>query len=148
MAAVGALFVRHRPGSRPAALRALPMFGPLSDKALQRVDGQLAEVEVPAGTVLVRQHDIGREALIVADGRAAICVNGEIVASVGPGELIGEIALLDNGLRTATVTALTAMRIYVLDPRQFCALFDEPETGRWIAANLAARLRLWQAAAR
>ncbi len=66
MARTGTLFVRHRPSSRLAALRALPMFAKLSDTALERIDGQLAEVDVPAGTVLIRQHDIGREALIVA----------------------------------------------------------------------------------
>ncbi len=70
-----------------------------------------------------------------------ICVDGQFVTSVGVGELIGEIALLGDGRRTATVSALTAMRVYVLDPRQFRALFDEPATGTWIAANLANRLR-------
>jgi CRP-like cAMP-binding protein len=124
------------------ALRALPMFAGSGEAALRRIDSQVVELAVAAGTVLVRQHDHGREALIIAEGCAAICVDGELICTVGVGELIGEMALLDNGRRTATVTALTEMRIYVLDPRAFGTLFDEPQTSRTIAAQLARRLRV------
>jgi CRP-like cAMP-binding protein len=134
--------VRHRRGARLEALRALPMFAGLGEAALRRIDSQAVEVAVAAGRVLVRQHDLGREALIIAEGCAAICVDEEMICTLGAGELIGEMALLDNGRRTATVTALSAMRVYVLDPREFGALFAEPQTGRWIAAQLARRLRI------
>jgi CRP/FNR family cyclic AMP-dependent transcriptional regulator len=133
--------VRHRGSARLQALRALPMFAGLAEAALRRIDGQIGEVEVAAGSVLVRQHDVGRQALIIVEGCAAVSVDDETICTVGAGELIGEMALLDNGRRTATVTALTAMRLYVLDPREFGALFDEPQTSRWIAAQLARRLR-------
>jgi CRP/FNR family cyclic AMP-dependent transcriptional regulator len=133
---------RHRRDARLEALRALPIFAGLGDAALRRVDSQIVELAVAAGTVLVRQHAHGREALIIAEGCAAICVGDEMICTVGAGELIGEMALLDNGRRTATVTAVTAMRIYVLDPRAFDTLFDEPQTSRWIAARLATRLRV------
>jgi CRP-like cAMP-binding protein len=128
-------------GARLAALRELPIFSGLSDAALRRVDAQMMELDVAADTVLVRQGEHGREALIVATGRAAVYVDGEVVSSVRQGEMIGEMSLLDNGRRTATVVALTPMRVYVLDARQFASLFDEPQTGRWIAATLAKRLR-------
>jgi CRP-like cAMP-binding protein len=133
-------------GARRAALHAVPMFAALSNAALRRLDAQMTEIEVPAGTVLARQHESGREAFIIAAGRAAIIVDGTVVSSAAAGDLIGEVALLDSGPRTATVTALTAMRLYVLDPSQFSALFEEPETSRWIATHLARRLRATVAA--
>ena len=135
-----------RTGPRFTALRAVPMFAALPNAALRRVDAQMTELRVPAGTVLTRQHEFGREAFIIAEGRAAIIVDGTIVSSAAAGDLIGEVALLDSGPRTATVTALTAMRVYVLDPAQFGALFEEPDTSRWIAAHLARRLRATVAA--
>ena len=135
-----------RTGARYAALRALPMFAALPDAALRRIDAQMTEIEVPPGTVLARQHEFGREAFIIVEGRAAIIMDDTIVSSAAAGDLIGEVALLDSGPRTATVTALTAMRLYVLDPSQFQALFDEPQTSRWIAAHLARRLRATVAA--
>jgi CRP-like cAMP-binding protein len=133
---------RYRGDERLAALRALPMFAGLSETALRRIDSQAVELSVTAGTVLVRQHDPGREAVIIIEGCAGVSVDDELICTVGAGELIGEMALLDNGRRTATVAALTPMRIYVLDPREFDTLFDESQTGRWIAAQLARRLRV------
>ena len=117
------------------------MFAGLSDAALRGIDRHVAELAVRAGTVLTRQHERGREAFIVIEGRAGVAVDGRPVSSVAAGELIGEIGLLDGGRRTATVTALTPMRLYVLDATQFGVLFDEPQTSRWIAAQLARRLR-------
>ena len=133
----------HRPRPKPhlAGMRAVPMFAGLPDGALRRIDRQVAELAVPAGTVLTRQHELGREAFIVIEGRASVTLDGRPVSSVAAGELIGEVALLDGGRRTATVTALTPMRLYVLDAAQFGTLFEEPETSRWIAAHLAKRVR-------
>ena len=134
-------FFKHRPDPRFAALRAVPMFADLPEAALRRVDRQLAELDLPAGTVLTRQDDLGREVFVIVEGLAAISVDGKPVCGASAGDLIGEISLLDSGPRTATVTALTPMRVYVLDPRQFGALFEEPQTSRWIATHLAKRLR-------
>ena len=83
-----------------------------------------------------------RRGFVIADGVAAIYFNGVLIGSVGSGDLVGELALLDNGPRTATVVSLTPMRIYVLDPSEFASLFNQPEAGRWIASYLAHRLRV------
>jgi CRP/FNR family cyclic AMP-dependent transcriptional regulator len=117
------------------------MFAGLSDSALRRLDARMAEAVVEAGTVFISEHAPAREAFIVIEGQAAIVANGEPVATASAGDLIGELSLLDPGPRTATVVALTPMRMYVLDPREFAVLFDDPESARWIAATLARRLR-------
>jgi len=134
-------FVNRMPRERETALRRIPMFADLSPAELTRVASQLAEIELPAGTTLMTQHERGREAVIIADGVAEISVDGQPISSASSGDLVGELALLDSGPRTATVTALTRVRAYVLDPREFAVLFESPKSARWIAAELARRLR-------
>jgi len=126
---------------REVALRRIPMFQDLSGAELARAASHLAEIDVAAGTTLMTQHEHGREAVIIADGVAEVSIDGRAVSSVSSGDLVGEVALLDNGPRTATVTALTRVRAYVLDPREFSALFESPRSARWIATELARRLR-------
>jgi CRP-like cAMP-binding protein len=81
---------------------------------------------VAAGTVLIRQGQFGREASIVTSGVADVSIDGWTVARVGPGEPLGELALLEGTRRCATVTALTPMSVLVMDPRQFADLASNP----------------------
>jgi CRP-like cAMP-binding protein len=126
---------------REVALRRIPMFANLSGPELVRVASHMAEIDLPAGATLMTQREHAREAVIIADGLAEVSVDGEPVSSVSAGDLVGEQALLDNGTRTATVTALTRVRAYVLDSREFAVLFESPTSARWIATELARRLR-------
>jgi CRP-like cAMP-binding protein len=132
---------RGVPASRITTLRRIPMFAGLSDHALARIDSHMSETTLPAGAALMQQGDPAREACIVADGRALILVDGRPIGTASVGDLVGETALLDGGSRTATVIALTDLRVYVLDPSEFATLFDDPATARWIATRLAERLR-------
>jgi CRP-like cAMP-binding protein len=127
--------------SRFEALRGLPIFAGVPDSVLARVDARMVEIRLEAGATLMRENEPGREACILGEGIAAVSVGGVMVGSAAAGDLVGEIALLDNGPRTATVVALTPLRVYVLDPQQFTELFDDPRSARWIAATLAHRLR-------
>lgn len=127
--------------SRLDSLRQIPVFADLSEVALAHLDAQMAEIELPAGATLMSEGERGREALIIADGLAEVSVDGRAVTSVSAGDLVGETALLDSGPRTATVTALTPVRLYVLDARQFAVLFEHPDIARWIASALVRRIR-------
>jgi len=127
--------------SRLDSLRQIPVFADLPDATLAHLDSQMAEVALPAGATLVTENTRGREAFIMADGLAEVSVEGRAVTSVAAGDLVGEMSLLDSGPRTATVTALTPVRLYVLDARQFAVLFEHPDTARWIATALARRVR-------
>jgi len=129
------------PITRIATLRAIPMFAGLSDSALAGIDSRMSETTVAAGTVLTSQGTLGREAFIIAEGRAVVRVDGQPIGSVSVGDLVGETALLDGGPRTATVVALTPVRLYVLDPSEFTWLFRDPQAAHWIASTLARRLR-------
>jgi CRP/FNR family cyclic AMP-dependent transcriptional regulator len=123
-------------------LRTVPLFGGLSNRELQRI-GELAdEVDLPAGRVLMRQGEYGSEMLIVVDGSAEIERDGAVIAERGAGEVLGEIALLDGGPRTATVTLTRDSRLLVLGRREFQAAMDElPEVRLRVLEAVAHRLR-------
>jgi CRP-like cAMP-binding protein len=98
-------------------------------------------LSVPAGVALTVQHEPGRQAFIVAEGEAEVIVDDEVVAEIGPGDLVGEMSLLDNQPRSATVVAKTYLHVLVMEPRQFGTLFADPHTAQWNAASLSRRLR-------
>jgi CRP/FNR family cyclic AMP-dependent transcriptional regulator len=130
--------VRHR-GDH---LKSVPLFASCTDRDLARIDKAVDEMSVPPGTVLTRQGDIGREAFIIVSGTATVTRDGVEVATVGPGVQIGELALLDGGPRTATVTATTDMDLLVLSKAAFNGVLDEiPTLAHRIAVALARRVR-------
>lgn len=111
--------------SRLKLLAGLPMFQGLGEAELRRVDALVCPVQLRAGHVLTRQGSHGREAFLVVSGAADVEINGRTVARVGPGEVIGELALLGARRRTATVTALTQMEVLVMDREQFAGLLAD-----------------------
>ena len=109
-----------------------------SDDALRRIAQMADEIAVPAGYVLVYEGDWGDEVFVVADGEARVTAGGRTLAVLGASAVIGEIAVLDPAPRTATVTALTSMRCFVLNRDAFDALLDEfPLIARRMVSNLA-----------
>jgi CRP-like cAMP-binding protein len=131
------MFSRHGvPDSRIEFLQQVPFFAGLSPKVLARVDSHLDEVSVAAGRTLTEQGRGAYEAFIVADGTAEVQIGGEVVGETTVGELIGEIGILKNTLRTATVVAKTPMRLLVIGPRELDWLFDDPALGERVRANL------------
>jgi CRP/FNR family transcriptional regulator, cyclic AMP receptor protein len=129
------------PSARLALLRQVPMFADLPDDLLARVDALVTDATVPAGTALTVENEPGRQAFIIAEGEAEVIRAGAVVAELGPGALVGEMSLLDNQPRSATVVAKTYLHVLVMEPRQFGALFADPHTAQWIAASLSRRLR-------
>jgi CRP/FNR family transcriptional regulator, cyclic AMP receptor protein len=103
-------------------LKEVPFFAMLSKKELEFVAQQTDEIDVPAGKELVRQGDLGHEFFVVADGTAEITIDGQHVRDAGPGDFFGEMALLDEERRTATVTASTPMTLIVMSRASFRAI--------------------------
>jgi MFS family permease len=104
-----------------ALLRSLPLFSPLAAPALEGLAHGLAGLEAPAGTDVVREGDPGDRFYVVADGELEVTHGGRPLRTIGRGEGFGEIALLENVPRTATVTARTDARLYALDKPTFLA---------------------------
>ena len=120
----------------------VPLFYGSTRRELSAISRLATEIDVPAGKVLTEEGKVGQEFMIVLSGTAVARKKGTQVATFGPGDFFGEIALLDPGLRTATVTAETPMTIAVVGPREFGAILDEvPTLSHKVMRALAKRLR-------
>jgi CRP/FNR family transcriptional regulator, cyclic AMP receptor protein len=123
-------------------LASVPLFSACSKKELQAIARASVEVDIQEGRTFVEQGQTGREAFVIVDGRADVKRNGKKIASLGPGGVVGELALLDRGPRTASVTATSSMKVLVLGPREFSGLLDEvPTITHKILAALASKVR-------
>jgi CRP/FNR family cyclic AMP-dependent transcriptional regulator len=122
-------------------LAQIPLFAGLSKKDLQRISGLATRLEEPAGKVLTKEGQQGYEFIIVLEGEVEVRQGGQVIAKRGAGDYFGEIALLDNRPRTATVVATTPVVIEVIERREFLGLVAEvPEIGQAIMATMAQRL--------
>lgn len=128
------------PKERLEFLRGVQLFEGLPDKVLKRLDGHLDDVDVAAGERLTFQGAHGLETFIVVEGSAEVTVDGARIAEVGPGEVVGEIAVVGRRARTATVTALTPMKLLVISAQEIGWLFDEESIEARIRAQLAQHL--------
>jgi CRP/FNR family transcriptional regulator, cyclic AMP receptor protein len=105
-------------------LKQVPLFSQCRGGGLEHIGRLVDEVEVPEGQVLMREGEYGREFFLILDGTVRIERDGRHLRDLGPGDFFGEIALLDGGTRTATATAATPARLFVLGRREFNALID------------------------
>lgn len=123
-------------------LHSVPLFARLGKKDLVRL-GQLAdEIEVGADRVLMRQGERGAEMFVILAGRVRVERDGIPIGEQGSGAWIGEMALLSEGHRTATVTTMEPTRLFVLAHREFHALMDEmPSVRVSVLECLADRIR-------
>ena len=123
-------------------LHRIPLFSRFDRRHLERLGMLTEEVEVDAGKVLIRQGEPGDDLMVIVSGTVDVERNGANVNTLGTGDFFGEIALIERGPRTATVTAETACRVLVINHRDFHALMDEfPEVATQVLVTLADRLR-------
>ena len=104
---------------RHQMLKAVPLFAACDDKQIAFIATQVDEVDFAAGRELCREGDTGGEFFIILSGTAEVRRKGQLLRELGSGDFFGEIALLDGGARTATVTAKTEMRCLVLSQGEF-----------------------------
>jgi CRP/FNR family transcriptional regulator, cyclic AMP receptor protein len=124
----------------PGRLKAVPFFSGMSKSELATVAQQTDEVDVPAGKVLTREGDFGEEFFLIDAGTAQVTRGGEPIAELGPGDFFGEMALLGEDRRNATVTATTPMSLIVMTRASFRALDRaDPEVHATVAKAIAER---------
>jgi hypothetical protein len=116
-----------------AALMGVPFFTPLSGQALERLAAALIPVSARAGSRIITQGQLGDRFYIIASGEVNIDVDGIPVRTLGPGDSFGEIALLHDIPRTASVLALTPVELLALDRHHFV----ETVTGQPAAVEAA-----------
>ncbi len=120
-------------------LRALPVFAALSADLLGEVDRLLTRIDVPGGRVLCRQGSFASEAFIIASGVATVLVDDITVGYVGGGDMVGELALLGDQLRTASVVAESDLQVWVMNAGEFDALMAVPGVGDEVRRIATAR---------
>ena len=132
---------RFRQDAKVAALKRSPLFEGLSRRQLVAIARLTDDLEEPAGTVLCEQGSRGREFFVITDGEAVVTRGGKRLATLGKGDFFGEIALLEPVKRTATVTAQTPLRFFIVSDRAFDAvLATDPAIERRVLRTLARRL--------
>ncbi len=109
-----------------AALRQLPVFASLSQKALDVADSLATSVNLADGHVLCRQGSVGLQAFLIVTGTAEISQDDVVIGTAGPGDLVGELALLGDLRRTASVTATSPITALVMNAAEFASLLDIP----------------------
>ncbi|MGH9042379.1 MAG: cyclic nucleotide-binding domain-containing protein [Acidimicrobiia bacterium] len=120
----------------------VPLFSACNKTELKNLAKRTSEIKVDAGQVIIREQQGAYEFFVVFAGQAEVTREGKRVAVLDPGDFFGELALLDQGLRDATVTAVTAMEIIVLSQWDFEQVLDEaPRMTRKLLAGMARRLR-------
>jgi CRP-like cAMP-binding protein len=126
-------------GSIRSELRQLPVFAALSKRVLSQVDSLMTPVSFPDGAVLCQEGHVGREAFIIVGGSAVVSRGDDVLATVGPGDIVGELALLGAGLRSASVTATGPVEALVMTPGEFASLLAVPSVEREVRRIAAAR---------
>ncbi len=123
------------------ALKRAPLFESLSKKELAELARVTDDLKVEPGTVLCREGKVGREFFVIVDGTADVTKGGKHLASRSGGEFVGEIALLTTSKRTATVTATTPLRCFILTQGDFRRVLEEnPGVQLKVMKALAERL--------
>jgi Cyclic nucleotide-binding domain len=126
--------------SEVALLRRNSLFAPLPLTALDLLAERLQPTSYRPGDVIMRQGEPGNEYVLIADGEVEVSDNGHELAVCGPGEGVGEIALLRSVPRTATVAARTQVSAYVIDGPTFLAAIAGPAASAAAHAVTSARL--------
>jgi CRP-like cAMP-binding protein len=128
-------------GRKVDLLRGIPLFSECSRAELEAIARVTDELALPEGRVLMRQGAKGRELVVLVDGDVAIERNGKRIAVRSGGDFLGELALVTGRPRTATATAITDLRVLVLDGLSFDRLLrDVPTIGLKIMRAVAERL--------
>jgi CRP/FNR family cyclic AMP-dependent transcriptional regulator len=119
----------------------LPIFGELDHHDLSQIANRVVEVEIPAGTLLIEQGALPYDVFVLEEGTVEVTRDGESVATLGPGEVVGEIALLNPQRRTASVRATSAVRAVVLRTDDLDVMDEEmPEVTRQLRTIAERRL--------
>ncbi len=123
-------------------LQQVPLFHEIEKKDLERIARSFKERRFSAGDTIASEGGGGVGFFVIGEGNAKVSVHGEDRATLGPGDHFGEVALIDEGARTATVTAATDVKAYGLTSWEFRPLVETNADIAWqLLQTMAKRLR-------
>jgi len=133
--------VRLHKDAKTDLLKNVPLFAGCSKTELQRIASLADELDLGDGATLIREGERGREFIVIADGTVKVTRNGKHLRELGAGDFIGEIALVADVPRTATVTATSPVRLLVVTDRAFRGLLEQmPSIAKKVLQSLGERL--------
>lgn len=109
----------------PSRLRAITLFSQLSDAEARKLATFATESSIAQDHILMKQGDYSTDLIAIEEGTADVVRDGQKIASVGPGDLIGEMGLLSRDLRTASVIATSPMRVMKLTHWEVARMSDD-----------------------
>jgi CRP-like cAMP-binding protein len=131
-----------------AQLKDVPFFSHLSKRQLAAVAQLTDEVDVEPGRVLAREGDVGQEFFVIIDGTAEVLRGDSPIAELGPGEFFGEMALIEEERRVATVRAISPMRVIVMTRQSFRSIDQTiPEVNQAVTEAIKERRAALEATA-
>jgi CRP/FNR family cyclic AMP-dependent transcriptional regulator len=123
-------------------LRQVPLFTNLDEKDLDQLARQMHERRFPEGAEVTTEGATGAGFFVIAEGNAEVTIGGEHRATLGAGDYFGEVALIDDGVRSASITAATDLLCYGLTPWEFRPFVeDHPQVAWALLETLARRSR-------
>jgi CRP-like cAMP-binding protein len=123
------------------SLARAPLFSELSKDELAQLAKATEDLDVPEGRVLCREGELAQEFFVIIEGEADVTKGGEHLTTLKDGDFFGEIALIVDIPRTATVTAKTPLRFFVLSRQSFLGMLDSmPGVERKLLMALARRV--------
>ena len=126
----------------PELVQGVPLFADLDKRELQGLASTMKERNFKAGHTIANEGQTGIGFFVIAEGTAKVTQGGEERATLGPGDYFGEIALLDDGMRTASVVADSQLKAYGLTSWEFRPLVEGNATIAWkLLKTMAKRLR-------
>jgi len=133
------------PRVRIAALRNVPLLGRLSRKTLLELNRRAEEADFPVGVTLITEGDHGASLYVLLSGRVAVHQRGALVGELTAFDYFGELSLIDDEPRSATITTLEATAALMIQAADFDALLKLPEVARAVLSGLTALIRDLQA---
>lgn len=128
------------------ALKLVPLFAELGPRELELLARQMHERRFSEGSAVTTEGDTGAGFFVIVEGEAEVNVGGDHKATIGPGDYFGEIALIDDGVRSATIMAVTDLLCYGMTPWEFRPFVEEhPQVAWTLLQTIARRLREEQA---
>ncbi len=130
-----------RRNEKVEVIKRVPLFAGCSKGELEQIAQIADEIDLAEGKEMTREGSRGREFFVLLEGDADVIKGGSSINKLGPGDFFGEIALISDSPRTATVTATSPVRALVITDRSFRRLLDaQPEIQRKVLVALAERL--------
>ena len=124
------------------ALRQVPLFSNLDEKDLDQLSRQMHERRFPEGAEVTIEGATGAGFFVIAEGNADVSIGGQHRTTLGPGDHFGEVALIDDGVRSASIMAATDLLCYGLTPWEFRPFVeDHPQVAWALLETLARRAR-------